>query len=355
MCLDANHAVDTIIHSVKKSHLNFYIQESPFSLLINLKKSFIKNKNGDPIMPPPSSDTSNDIIELKVKNEKLEQENSKNSDSMDQLQAELKDTRDALHSLRIKFEKSKTEYMEEVHKSNSEVEKLRTENKSLKQNNDELKVKIETLKSDKDTLSKNVKTKAKEIERLETENDNLEEQLTKKKAENRKLVDENKNIVNEKNKLEASVLEKPDFEHTDADTKLQLEPKTQIDEVPVKLVLEPITTTSPASIPSSNPTASPTTRFRFTNKCKHTPQCIVREPRPPPSPSITFLYNERSKYHEHMMLWSKKEFAGHPRCFSVENENYGCDDCTWLKWWYKWHGETHGFPDIPEWRYKKYQ
>ena len=56
-----------------------------------------------------------------------------------------------------------------------------------------------------------------------------------------------------------------------------------------------------------------------------------------------------------MMLWDKKEFAGHQRCFSVENENYGCDDCTWLKWWYKWHGETHGFPDIPEWIYKKYQ
>ena len=90
------------------------------------------------------------------------------------------------------------------------------------------------------------------------------------------------------------------------------------------------------------------------SKCEHEPQCILREPRPPPSPTITFLYNERSKYHQYMMLWSKKEFDEHSCCFAVENENYGCNNCTWLKWWYKWHGENHGFPDIPEWIYKKY-
>ena len=72
---------------------------------INLQKSVIKNKNGDPLMPPPSSDTSNNITELKIKTEKREQENSKNSDSMRQLEAELKDTCGALHSLRIKLEK----------------------------------------------------------------------------------------------------------------------------------------------------------------------------------------------------------------------------------------------------------
>ena len=362
MCPDANDAVDAIIHSVKKSHLNFYIQESPFSLLINLRKTFIKNKNGDPLMPPPSDTSDDDINEQKIKAEKLEQENFRISESMGQLEAELKDTRDALHSLSNKLEIAKAENMEElskVHKSKKEVEKLKTENKSLKQSNNELRVKMETFKNDTDTLNKSLKTKDKEIDKLVSKNNNLEEQLAVKKAENRNLADENKNIVDEKIKLEASVLEKPRIEHdvksTSPDTELKLEAETKTqtaDEVSSKFLLEPLTT-SPVSTPSSAITASPPTRFR--NLCKHTPQCIVREPRPPPSPSITFLYNERSKYHQHMMLWDKKEFAGHPRCFSVENENYGCDDCTWLKWWYKWHGETHGFPDIPEWTYKKYQ
>ena len=88
--------------------------------------------------------------------------------------------------------------------------------------------------------------------------------------------------------------------------------------------------------------------------CRHPTQCTTRQPRTPPLPSITFLVNEKSKYHLHMMTKSADDFAGCFRCFSVENENYGCDKCTWLKWWFKWHGDRHGFPDISPWIYKKY-
>ena len=88
--------------------------------------------------------------------------------------------------------------------------------------------------------------------------------------------------------------------------------------------------------------------------CEHPNQCTTRQPRSPPLPSITFLINEKSKYHLHMMTRSVDEFAGCFRCFSVDNENYGCDNCTWLKWWFKWHGELHGFPDVSPWIYKKY-
>ena len=42
-----NHAAAAIISSVKKSNLNFYIQESPFSIFINLRKTFIKNRSGN--------------------------------------------------------------------------------------------------------------------------------------------------------------------------------------------------------------------------------------------------------------------------------------------------------------------
>ena len=117
-----------------------------------------------------------------------------------------------------------------------------------------------------------------------------------------------------------------------------------------------ITTSSDQEITPTTQTCSDTSHRQqcSSNKCEHTPQCVVRQPIPPPSPGITFLYNERSNYHKHMMSWTKKEFAGHTKCFRVENENYGCDDCTFLKWWYKWHGETHGFPDIEEWTYKKH-
>ena len=130
------------------------------------------------------------------------------------------------------------------------------------------------------------------------------------------------------------------------------------------------------SLPDSNPSTeikdekqrtSPTTQAKFSRNflrlpptkmcpdvCTHSPQCIIREPLPPPFPSITFLYNEESQYHTHMMQWSKEEFAGCGRCFSIENENYGCKDCRWLKFWYGRHGQTHGFPDLANWIYRKY-
>ena len=35
--------------------------------------------------------------------------------------------------------------------------------------------------------------------------------------------------------------------------------------------------------------------------CKHSPQCIIRQPLPPPSLVMPFLQNQDSKYYEHMM------------------------------------------------------
>ena len=44
--MDANQTSEVILNLVRKSNLNFNIIESPFSVTITLKKSFIKNKNG---------------------------------------------------------------------------------------------------------------------------------------------------------------------------------------------------------------------------------------------------------------------------------------------------------------------
>ena len=122
----------------------------------------------------------------------------------------------------------------------------------------------------------------------------------------------------------------------------------------------PLPSLSTITLPTTSTTSTTTNMTSFSevnsssSSCQHPSQCIVREPRPPPFPTITFLYNERSKYHKHMMEWSKEAFAGCERCFSVDNENYGCDACVWLKWWYKWHGDTHGFPDMDTKTYQKY-
>ena len=74
--METDKAVNVVLSSVKKSNLNFYIQESPFSLFINIRKTFIKNKEGN-ILCPPTSDTTTDDTINKQKQEvaKLEKEN----------------------------------------------------------------------------------------------------------------------------------------------------------------------------------------------------------------------------------------------------------------------------------------
>ena len=132
--MDAYNAANAIISSVKKLNLIFYLEETPFSLFINVRKSFIMNKDGH-YLSPPLSETSDDTIGQKLKVEKLENEKSHLSDSVEQLEAELYETKHALHLLTEKF----TE-LSKAHTSNKEVETLKKENKTLSKKNDELQV-----------------------------------------------------------------------------------------------------------------------------------------------------------------------------------------------------------------------
>ena len=248
------------------------------------------------------------------------------------------------------------------------VEKKVVQNETLRLENKGLQVEINSLKIDKDVAARNIKHRDKELSRLHNKNENLEEQLNNKKSEMKILEGEKNKLIHENKKLEKSftVLQKMASKKKDksvlcipsqCNTKTQTDINMCSDSSVQKYVQDNVS--NPTTITTSHENTSAPQKCTVappcsSSKCEHTPQCVVRQPIPPPFPAITFLYNERSNYHKHMMLWTKKEFAGHTRCFSVENENYGCDDCTWLKWWYKGHGETHGFPDIEEWTYKKY-
>ena len=160
--MDAHNAADVIVNSVKRSNLNFYIQESPFSLLINLRKTFVKTKTG----ASPSSDISNckestAAIMEKIKVEKLEKENTFLGDTLKDLEAEAKETHNTVHDLSIKLEKAKKETLEALFQLNAttkESEKLKklvvekeVENESLELRNKDLQAQINSLKNDKET------------------------------------------------------------------------------------------------------------------------------------------------------------------------------------------------------------
>ena len=62
--------------------------------------------------------------------------------------------------------------------------------------------------------------------------------------------------------------------------------------------------------------------------CSHQPQCTLRQPLPPPLPSVTYLVNHSSMYHQKLQEQGGVEHGGtHDRCMAVEYERYGCADC----------------------------
>ena len=196
--MDVNSSVDMIVSSVKKSNLNFYLQESPFPLIINLRKSFIKNINGNIVLPQNTLNKNEPSEEGRVKVEKFELEHS----ALGQLQVELRESQDAVCELSIQLEKARKENVKsllELNETAKETENARNKNKTLSIKIDELKLTNEMLLSDKNVAKKELKSKSKEVIRLEKKTMNLEYQLSLKKNENRSLIEEGKNIQIEKN------------------------------------------------------------------------------------------------------------------------------------------------------------
>ena len=70
----ASTTFDYILEQIKTSNLNFWLQMSPFSATISIKKSLVKDKSGLPLMPPVSKPVKleSDDTDLAQKVSKLE-------------------------------------------------------------------------------------------------------------------------------------------------------------------------------------------------------------------------------------------------------------------------------------------
>ena len=72
----ASKTFEHVLDQVKASSLNFHLQQSPFSAVISIKKSFVKDKSGQILTPPPQS-KPDDIIHLESENQALKKVNIK--------------------------------------------------------------------------------------------------------------------------------------------------------------------------------------------------------------------------------------------------------------------------------------
>ena len=73
--MTASETFENLLKVVQSSFLNFKIELSPFSATINLKKSYVKNHHGTPLLPPPDQDHAGvgdvRVQELAKENESL--------------------------------------------------------------------------------------------------------------------------------------------------------------------------------------------------------------------------------------------------------------------------------------------
>jgi len=96
------------------------------------------------------------------------------------------------------------------------------------------------------------------------------------------------------------------------------------DSVSVNNNLAPDSSLSSLCTPSEILSAKP--------RCSHSPQCVIRQPKPPPLNKSTILVHHGSKYHEHMDSEAgvPARYNTHEYCMRIDNRNYGCEDCIWF-------------------------
>ena len=166
---------DHILDQVKTSNLNFWIQLSPFSATISLKKSLVKDVSGQPLLPPilnskpvikSECDNHDDLLQKVCKLEiDLEQMKSVHAEAID-------DNADAYKKIKLlkqelkNMKATKDETIEQLsiekhnveHELESEVKKSRSINNRLKEEISEMRVKHQ---KDKTETIKHLKSEIK--------------------------------------------------------------------------------------------------------------------------------------------------------------------------------------------------
>ena len=112
--MDAKKSSEMILSCIKNSNLNYFAQESPFSITINIRKTFVKDLNGT--LLSPNQDFS-DIEYLRSENEFLKNDNFTLKSALIYRDTEKDASEKALHDLSIKLEKAKAELSETLAKN----------------------------------------------------------------------------------------------------------------------------------------------------------------------------------------------------------------------------------------------
>ena len=94
--MSAYQTFETVLNTIKASNLNFHLQQTPFSAVVYIKNSLIKDKLGNQLVPPSLEDNTKLSIKL------LELENMVSS-MKNKLEDSFLDSENAHKTMKINF------------------------------------------------------------------------------------------------------------------------------------------------------------------------------------------------------------------------------------------------------------
>ena len=158
----ASKAFDSVLEQIKNSCLNFHIQLSPFSAIISLKRSFIRDKSGNLLLPPICPDPS----EVVDQNLNLEKDETVLKKMHEEAVRDCKDAHGIIESLKNTLKEEKVKLDE----ATDEIENLTN---SLKKRDSEISNLKGALKTSKEVSEKLNKSWDEDRAKYEQEKDQL--------------------------------------------------------------------------------------------------------------------------------------------------------------------------------------
>ena len=208
--MTASQAFDNLLGKVQASHLNFKIELSPFSAVIHVKKSFIKNRFGQAVVPVVEGpleaqgvhdkkvvelEKENDMLKVKIEEKVKEAENCHGM--VYKLEKEIKTKENILNCLKKEM-KEKEIYLQNLVVENRD---LKADKKSISSELHNIKFKLmgqyENAKHDGE-VHDDLKN---ENDKLKIKSNEIESELDLKTQENRELRDSLNVLESENSKL----------------------------------------------------------------------------------------------------------------------------------------------------------
>ena len=196
----ASSTFDAIIKQIQTSHLNFHLQISPFSAIISLKKTLIKDKSGTFLLPPTQAlnVSKNEIAALASKNLMLE-------NKAVALQKDLENAVDDSEAAHIRIKSLLAEIKPEKNAEDALTKELLQKNELI--NN--FKVDLDQLTEETYDLKQVIENKNENIKDLETSNKvqkEINDKLNKEISESKVRFNKEKELMKKEHRAEVKSL-----------------------------------------------------------------------------------------------------------------------------------------------------